>query len=156
MTTASKGAATMYQQQHGPERHPGPAEESGGAAESGGPEESGGAAESGADAAARACDGRCAPCDGEPEQAPICFGQEGEGGGYFWQCRLCTIRHAGFGTTQDALTMLRAHCELRRVEHCVGAAVRRKRATGRPGDLTPAELTRALAQDPAAAFHRTA
>ncbi|MFI8105933.1 hypothetical protein [Streptomyces sp. NPDC086023] len=86
-----------------------------------------------------------------PERAPVCFGHEA-GRGYFWHCRLCMLFHEGFALEEEARLMLRTHCELRRVEHCVGAAIRRKRAAGDTTDLTPAELSHALAHDPAAVW----
>ncbi|MCY0932488.1 hypothetical protein OTB20_41425 [Streptomyces sp. H27-H1] len=97
----------------------------------------------------RFCDGPCPAGAGEPDRAPVCSGQDPERG-YFWRCRLCMLLHEGFATAEAARVMLRAHCELRYVEHCVGVAVRRKRAAGEHGDLTRAELSAALRDDPAA------
>ncbi|MFE9560000.1 hypothetical protein ACFYM0_02680 [Streptomyces sp. NPDC006487] len=102
------------------------------------------------------CERPCTACPGAPEQAPVCFGHDPERG-YFWRCRLCMVLHQGFATEEEARAMLRAHCRLRRVEHCVGAAVRRKRAAGAEGglDLTRAELAEALVRDPSAGVPST-
>ncbi|MCB5164584.1 hypothetical protein LG634_07015 [Streptomyces bambusae] len=105
-----------------------------------------------------ACGGPLAPAparegrrsQGDAAPAALCLGHDPGRNRYFWRCRLCMLLHEGFETEQEARRMLRVHCELRRVEHCVGAAVRRKRAAGRPAELSRAELTQALRRDPGA------